>query len=65
MTPNRAPASFRPTTTQAMAPVNADWNATMPAELVDLAPAEPFKEALRGLQTREVHEPEVFRLFFG
>lgn len=30
-----------------------------------LPPSEPFREAMEGLQTREVHEPEVFRVFFG
>ncbi|HEU4458689.1 MAG TPA: hypothetical protein VFR90_06160 [Methylibium sp.] len=41
------------------------WVETMPADLDFTPPSEPFCEPLAGLQTREVHEPEVFRLFFG
>jgi len=44
---------------------NSAWTNTMPADLVDMAPSEPFRETLRGLVVREVHEPEVFRHFFG
>jgi hypothetical protein len=44
---------------------NSAWTNTMPADLVDLAPTEPFRETLSGLEMREVHEPEVFRHFFG
>lgn len=46
----------------AAAPV---WVETMAADLDFTPPSEPFREPLQGLQTREVHEPEVFRLFFG
>ena len=28
-------------------------------------PSEPFRETLQGLHTREVHEPEIFKMFFG
>lgn len=41
------------------------WVETVVASLDVLPPSEPFREALQGLQTREVHEPEVFRVFFG
>lgn len=41
------------------------WVETEVAGLDALPPSEPFREALQGLQTREVHEPEVFRVFFG
>jgi hypothetical protein len=44
---------------------NSAWTNTMPADLVDMPPTEPFRETLRGLETREVNEPEVFRHFFG
>ena len=44
---------------------NSAWTNTLPADLVDMAPSEPFRETLRGLVMREVHEPEVFRHFFG
>lgn len=46
------------------APVSA-WDNTMPADLLSVPPTQPFSETLRGLATREVHEPEVFRHFFG
>jgi hypothetical protein len=41
------------------------WDNTMPAELLAIVPTQPFRETLRGLETREVHEPDVFRHFFG
>jgi hypothetical protein len=41
------------------------WNATMPASLEQLEPSTPFRESLRGLVTREVNDPDVFRHFFG
>lgn len=44
---------------------NSAWTNTMPADLVDMTPPEPFREILQGLETREVHAPEVFRHFFG
>ncbi len=44
---------------------NAAWGVTMPAELGPMPGPAPYREAIRGLVTREVHEPEVFRLFFG
>lgn len=45
--------------------VTPAWRDTMPARLESLPQSEPFRETLRGLSTREVREPEVFRLFFG
>ena len=41
------------------------WDNTMPADLLVISPTQPFRETLSGLVTREVHEPEVFRHFFG
>lgn len=42
------------------------WDNTMPADLLSITPpAQPFCETLNGLATREVHEPDVFRHFFG
>ncbi|WP_428421172.1 hypothetical protein [Methylibium sp.] len=41
------------------------WVETMAASLDLLPPSEPFRETVKGLHIREVHEPEVFRLFFG
>ena len=46
------------------APVAA-WDNTMPADLLAVTPTQPFSETLRGLATREVMEPDVFRHFFG
>ena len=46
------------------APVSA-WDNTMPAELISIAPTQPYRETLSGLVTREVLEPDVFRHFFG
>ena len=43
----------------------AAWSATMPAGLDPLREPEPFRETLNGMATREVHEPDVFRHFFG
>ena len=46
------------------APISA-WDNTMPADLLTLAPSQPYRETLSGLVTREVLEPDVFRHFFG
>lgn len=46
------------------APVAA-WDNTMPADLLSIAPSQPYRETLSGLVTREVLEPDVFRHFFG
>jgi hypothetical protein len=43
----------------------APWDNTQPADLFTFTPSGPFQETLSGLATREVHEPEVFRHFFG
>jgi len=43
----------------------AAWSSTMPAGLDLLPEPEPFHEALNGMAMREVHEPDVFRHFFG
>ncbi len=41
------------------------WTSTMPASLDPQREPEPFRETLNGMVMREVHEPEVFRHFFG
>lgn len=42
------------------------WINTLPADLDPLVPSQPFQEALNGgLATREVHDSDVFRHFFG
>jgi hypothetical protein len=44
---------------------NSAWGVTMPAHL-DAAPEPtPFRETIRGLATREMLEPELFKHFFG
>jgi hypothetical protein len=41
------------------------WDATVPAALDPLQESGPFVEPLRGLVTRELREPDVFRHFFA
>jgi hypothetical protein len=43
---------------------NNAWGATMPADLA-VQQTAPYHEAIRGLVTREVDEPELLKLFFG
>lgn len=43
----------------------APWESTVPAPLDALPASTPFREPLAGLATREVHEPDLFRHFFG
>jgi hypothetical protein len=50
---------------QLTAQFNSAWDNTAPADLDALPPPEPFQETLSGLVQREVHEPDVFRHFFG
>jgi hypothetical protein len=44
---------------------NSAWGITMPADLVATQQVTPYHEAIRGLVTREVDEPELLKLFFG
>jgi hypothetical protein len=44
---------------------NTAWGVTMPADLVTASQSESYQEPIRGLVTREVNEPELFKLFFG
>jgi hypothetical protein len=41
------------------------WSATERGDLHDTPEPQAFKEPLRGMAVREVHEPEVFSHFFG
>lgn len=43
----------------------ATWDETLPAAFDPLTESGPFTEPLRGLVTREVREPDVFRYFFA
>ena len=44
---------------------NTAWGVTMPADLMTASASEAYQEPIRGLVTREVDEPELFKLFFG
>lgn len=50
---------------EASSSFNLAWDATMPGALDPLTESGPYLEPLRGLMTREVHEPDVFRHFFA
>jgi hypothetical protein len=50
---------------QNSASFNSVWDATVPAALDPLQESGPFVEPLRGLVTRELREPDVFRHFFA
>lgn len=43
----------------------AAWDPTRPAVFDATPPAQPFREALKGLAIREVTEPDLIRHFFG
>lgn len=47
------------------AATQAPWDATRPAELEAGPPSQPFREPVTGMAIREVHEPDIFRHFFG
>ena len=41
------------------------WQDTLPSEIDVPSPSGPFQEVLPGLAVREVHEPDIFQIFFG
>lgn len=41
------------------------WDVTLPAALDPLVESGPFVEPLKGMVTRELREPDVFRHFFA
>jgi hypothetical protein len=43
---------------------NSAWGVTMPAQFDTTPQPTPFREAICGLVTREVNEPELLKLFF-
>ena len=47
------------------AAIRHTWDVTLPAALDPLHESGPFQEPLRGLVTRELREPDVFRHFFA
>jgi hypothetical protein len=60
--PYASPAALRH---NAATEFNTAWGVTLPADLVSVSAPAQFHEAIRGLVMREVHEPELFKLFFG
>lgn len=44
---------------------NTAWGVTMPAHLDTGPQTTPYRETIRGLVTREMNEPELFKQFFG
>ena len=44
---------------------NTAWGVTMPAHLDTTPQPEPYRETIRGLVTREMNEPDLFKQFFG
>ena len=44
---------------------NTAWGVTMPAHLDTAPQTAPYRETIRGLVTREVNEPDLFKQFFG
>jgi hypothetical protein len=62
----RPAASVRPIVMRTQATdFNTAWGVTMPAPLDTVAQPAMFEEAISGLVTREVDEPELFKHFFG
>ncbi len=44
---------------------NTAWGVTMPAHLDPTPQQAPYRETIRGLVTREMNAPELFKQFFG
>ncbi len=59
----RAPA--QPMLRTAVSDFNTAWGVTMPADLDTTPQPAPYRETIRGLVTREMNEPELFKQFFG
>lgn len=60
------PATAKPVVMRTQATdFNTAWGVTMPAHLEPTSQPAAFHEAIRGLVTREVDEPELFKHFFG
>ena len=70
LTPRLVPMNLKRTQPAPMlrtqaADFNTAWGVTMPAHLDTTPQPAPFRETIRGLVTREVDEPELFKHFFG
>ena len=63
MQPSRAQPS--PVQRTEASDFNSAWGVTMPAHLDPTPQPTPFRETIRGLATREMNEPELFKQFFG
>jgi hypothetical protein len=61
-TPHISPSALRH---NSAAEFNTAWGVTMPADLAAMSAPAQYHETIRGLVTREVNEPELFKLFFG
>ncbi len=59
----RAPA--QPMLRTQVSDFNTAWGVTMPAHLDTAPQTAPYRETIRGLVTREMNEPELFKQFFG
>jgi len=62
---NMHPAPPRPAPRTEASDFNSAWGVTMPADLDTSPQPTPFRETSRGLVTREMNEPELFKHFFG
>jgi hypothetical protein len=62
---NLQPAATLPMMRRQATDFNTAWGVTMPAHLDTTPQAAPYHEAIRGLVTREVNEPALFKHFFG
>ncbi len=51
--------------TESAPPQAPGWADTLPAAFDALDDPQAFSEPLQGLSLRHIHEPEVFRAFFG
>jgi hypothetical protein len=70
LAPRMKPMDMRPAASKPMPRTeamefNSAWGVTMPAHLDASPEPTPFRETIRGLVTREMDEPELFKHFFG
>ena len=63
--PRLVPMTAQPMLRTQASDFNTAWGVTMPAHLDTTPQATPYRETIRGLVTREVNEPELFKQFFG
>jgi len=63
--PRPVPMNAQPMLRTQVSDFNTAWGVTMPAHLDTTPQPTPYREAIRGLVTREVNEPDLFKQFFG